>query len=290
MFKRILVANRGEIALADHPRLPRDGRRKAVDGLFATPIAMPRTSTLADEAHLHRPGASPDSYLNIARIISAAEIARRTGDPSGLRLSRRKRPFRRGLPKLRDRVHRPDARGHGRGRATRSRASGQTEGERPHGARAPKALDRRPEDGVRRIADQIGFPVIIKAAAGGGGRGMRVAHNDVALSRRPAGPGRSRRRVRQSSRLPRKIRREPAARRSADPGRHSRQRDPPLGARLLDAAAAPETDRGVPRACFAAQAAREDVRCRGRRLQAAGYTNAGTVEFIVDEGSSTSSR
>ena len=94
---------------------------------------------------------------------------------------------------------------------------------------------------------------------------------------------RGRGRLRRRQHLPGKIHRAPAARRGADPGRSSRQRRAPLGARLHDAAAAPKADRGKPLAAPAPRDARVAI-CESavRLIKAAGYTNAGTVEFIVD--------
>jgi acetyl-CoA carboxylase, biotin carboxylase subunit len=102
------------------------------------------------------------------------------------------------------------------------------------------------EAAATKVAHQIGFPVLIKATAGGGGKGMRVASNDLALksalSQASGGAGR----LRQRGRLPGKVRRTAAPRRSADHRRPPRQRGPPVGTRLLHAAPPPEADRGEP--------------------------------------------
>ena len=104
------------------------------------------------------------------------------------------------------------------------------------------------DDEAVRVAHEIGFPVLIKATAGGGGKGMRVAGNDLALKTAlSAGPHRGPGRVRQRRRLSREVHRAAAARRGADHRRPSRQRLPPLRARVQHAAAASEADRGKPR-------------------------------------------
>ena len=126
--------------------------------------------------------------------------------------------------------------------------------------------------------------MLIKATAGGGGRGMRVASNDLALksaiqqaaAEAEAAFGNA------GVYLERYIER-PAARRSASPGRPARQRRASLGARLLDAAPASEADRGKPVGRPLGRHAH--ARCAKsavRLIKTAGYTNAGTVEFIVD--------
>ena len=95
------------------------------------------------------------------------------------------------------------------------------------------------------FAREIGFPVIIKAAAGGGGKGMRVANERRGL--RAIVSARALRgavRVRQRRRLRREVSRASAPHRVPDPGRPARQRDSPRRARLLGAAPPPEADRG----------------------------------------------
>ena len=95
------------------------------------------------------------------------------------------------------------------------------------------------------MARSIGYPVIIKAAGGGGGRGMRVVHSDAALlnavtlTRTEAGAAFGNGTVYMEKYLE-----TPAAHRVPGAGRRARQRRAPVRSRLLDAAAPPEGHRG----------------------------------------------
>ena len=99
---------------------------------------------------------------------------------------------------------------------------------------------------AERTAEEVGYPVILKAAAGGGGRGMKICRErsaDPAALRDglQRGAGRVRRRLD----VPRALRRDAPPHRAADRGRRARQRDPPRRARVLGAAPPPEAHRGV---------------------------------------------
>jgi acetyl-CoA carboxylase, biotin carboxylase subunit len=195
-----------------------------------------------------------------------------SGDPSRLRLSGENEPLRRDLPELQDRVHRPAG-----GAMAAAGRQGRVQANLAKKAKVPTVPGSEgaveDEKQALKIAEKIGYPVIIKAAAGGGGRGMRVAHNEVSAPRRhQAGPGRGRERLQERHRLPREVHRVRPARRGAGHRRQPRQRRPPLGARLLHAAAPPEAGRGIAQPRRSTPKTRDELCAAAVRLiKAAGY-------------------
>lgn len=177
MFSKILIANRGEIALRIIRACRELGVQTAV--VYSTADKDAAYLKLADQAICIGDPPPAESYLNIPRIISAAEIA----DVQAIHP---------GYGFLAENDHFAEI-----CRSCRIEFIGP-----PHKAMALlgdkvecKKLARKAKvptvpgsDGAvddekvaLRIAQEIEYPVIIKAAAGGGGRGMRVAHNDVSL-------------------------------------------------------------------------------------------------------------
>ena len=178
VFKRILVANRGEIAL----RIFRACRELGVEtvAIFSEADRGAAYLELADEAYCVGPAEGRRQLPEDRPGHQRRRDRQRAGDPSGLRLSGRERPFRRDLPQLQDRVHRSHARGDGPGgRQERRPAAGQARSDVPTVPGSEGLVEGEAE--AVALAHKIGFPVLIKAAAGGGGRGMRVALNDLAL-------------------------------------------------------------------------------------------------------------
>ncbi len=177
MFKRILVANRGEIAL----RVIRACREMGIEtvAIFSEADRGAQYLELADEAYCVGPAKSSDSYLKIDRVISAAEI----GNVQAIHP---------GYGFLSENAHFNEV-----CRTCNIDFIGPThEAMRKLGdknearklARAAKVPTVPGSDGLItdekqaiQVAHEIGFPVLIKATAGGGGRGMRVALNDLAL-------------------------------------------------------------------------------------------------------------
>src|SRR6201995_447993 len=150
MFDKILIANRGEIAL----RVLRACKELGISvvAVHSTADADAMHVRLADESVCIGPPPSKDSYLNIPALLAACEI---TGEhnlqfigpkPEHIRLMGDKIEAKKTARKL--------------------------------GIPVVPGSDgavSTPEDALA-IANEIGFPVLVKAAAGGGGRGMKVAH------------------------------------------------------------------------------------------------------------------
>ena len=177
MFKRILVANRGEIAL----RVIRACRELGVEtvAIFSEADRGAQYLELADEAYCVGPAKASESYLKIDRVISAAEIGNVQAIHPGYGFLSENAHFNEVCRSCNiDFI--------GPGFEAMRRLGDKNEARKL--ARAAGVPCVPGSDGLvsdereaTAIAHKIGFPVLIKAAAGGGGRGMRVASNDLAL-------------------------------------------------------------------------------------------------------------
>jgi acetyl-CoA carboxylase, biotin carboxylase subunit len=177
MFSRILIANRGEIAL----RIIRAARELGVETVCVYSTADKDGPWLeqADEAICIGPGPAKESYLKIDRIISAAEIANVDAIHPGYGFLAENAHF---AEVCRD-CHiefigpSPEAMALLGDKVSCKRLAKKTG--TPIFPGSEGAIEE--EDEAVKVAAEIGYPVIVKAAAGGGGRGMRVAHNEPAL-------------------------------------------------------------------------------------------------------------
>jgi len=177
MFEKILVANRGEIAV----RIIRACKELNVRtvAIYSEADANSMHVQLADEAICIGQSPSKDSYLRIDRIISAAEIADVDAIHPGYGFLSENAHFADVCESCNIRFIGPN-----------SRAMNLLENKATSRALAKKAGVPIPpgsegliqnEQEALATAKRIGYPVMIKAIAGGGGRGMRVAHNDISL-------------------------------------------------------------------------------------------------------------
>jgi len=178
MLEKIVIANRGEIAL----RILRACREMGVKtvAVHSTADNNLKHVLLADETVCIGPPQSVDSYLNMPAIISAAEVTDATGIHPGYGFLSENADF-----------------------AERCESSGFTfvgphaeairlMGDKVSAIAAMKKagvpcvpgsdgpLSEDPDENMR-IAREIGYPIIIKASGGGGGRGMRVVHAEASL-------------------------------------------------------------------------------------------------------------
>ncbi len=177
MFSRILIANRGEIAL----RIIRACREMGIESVVVYSEAdrgAPYLS-LADEAICIGPGPSKESYLNIPRIIAAAEVTNVDAIHPGYGFLSERAEFAQVCRDCKIEFIGPSPEAMARlGDKVACKIAAKEAGV-PIFPGSPGAIED--EDEAARIAEKIGYPVIIKAAAGGGGRGMRVCHNEAAL-------------------------------------------------------------------------------------------------------------
>jgi acetyl-CoA carboxylase, biotin carboxylase subunit len=178
MFEKILIANRGEIAL----RIQRACREMGIKTVVVHSEADTDAKyvKLADESVCIGPAPSKDSYLNIPAIISAAEVTDAEAIHPGYGFLSENADFG-------ERVEksgfvfigpRPDSI-----RLMGDKVSAKDAMKRASVPVVPGSEGALPDEPIEliRIAKQVGYPVIIKAAGGGGGRGMRVVHTEAAL-------------------------------------------------------------------------------------------------------------
>src|SRR5262249_14495708 len=177
MFQRILVANRGEIAL----RVIRACRDLGVDvvAVFSEADRDAPYLKLADEAICVGPPPAAESYLNVPRLISAAEIANVQAIHPGYGFLSENAHFAEICRSCNiEFIGPPHEAMRLLGNKNEARKLAQQAGVPIVPGSDGLIQD---DDQALRLAHAMGFPVLIKAAAGGGGRGMRVARNDISL-------------------------------------------------------------------------------------------------------------
>ena len=178
MFKKILVANRGEIAL----RIQRACREMGVKAVMVYSEADrdAKYVKLAEEAVCIGPAASNLSYLNMPAIISAAEVTDAEAIHPGYGFLSENADFAERVEKSGFQFIGPTPEAiHLMGDKVSAKQAMAKAGV-PCVPGSEGELSTDPAE-LKRIAKSIGYPVIIKAAGGGGGRGMRVVHTEAAL-------------------------------------------------------------------------------------------------------------
>jgi acetyl-CoA carboxylase biotin carboxylase subunit len=280
MFQRILIANRGEIAL----RVIRACRDLGIEvvAVYSEADRGAPYLNLADESICIGPGLSAESYLHIPRIIAAAERADVDAIHPGYGFLSENPHFAQVCRDCNIEFIGPPAEA--------MRALGNKNEARKLAQKAgvpvvpgSEGLLTSPEQALK-LAHDIGFPVLIKAAAGGGGRGMRVARNDMSVqSGFNAAQQEAEKAFKDGSvylekyiEQPRHIEVQVLADRHGNVV-HLWERDCSLQRRhqkLVEESPAPNLPQDVREAICAAAV---------KMVKAAGYQNAGTCEFLVDK-------
>jgi len=178
MFKKILIANRGEIAL----RIQRACREMGIQAVvvYSEADREAKYVKLAEEAVCIGPAASAQSYLHMPAIISAAEVTDAEAIHPGYGFLSENADFAERVEKSGFKFIGPSPESI---RMMGDKVSAKQAMIKAGVPCVPGSEGELPDDPVqvRRIAKSVGYPVIIKAAGGGGGRGMRVVHTEAAL-------------------------------------------------------------------------------------------------------------
>ena len=177
MFKRILIANRGEIAL----RIIRACKELGVEtvAVFSTADEHSLHVRYADHSVCIGPPQPKDSYLNIPAIISAAEITDAEAIHPGYGFLAENAHFAEICAQCNIKFIGPSP------HAIRMMGAKAKAIETATSLRVPTVPGSgrllRDENDAVEIAKRITYPVMVKASAGGGGRGMRIAHTELTL-------------------------------------------------------------------------------------------------------------
>jgi acetyl-CoA carboxylase biotin carboxylase subunit len=280
MYNRILIANRGEIAL----RIIRACREMGIEtvAIFSEADRGAAYLDLADEKYCVGPAKSSQSYLRIAHVISAAEVGNVEAIHPGYGFLAENAHFASVCRDCQIDFIGPTPEAMQQlGDKNSAKAL----------ARASKVPVVPGSEGLieddseaMRVAREIGFPVLIKATAGGGGKGMRVASNDLALkgalsqarAEAEAAFGNPGVYLEKYIERPRHVEVQILADKHGNVV-HLWERDCSTQRRhqkLIEESPAPNLPEATRQAmCDAAV----------RLVKQANYTNAGTVEFIVDQ-------
>jgi len=177
MFTKILIANRGEVALRIIRACKELGIRTVA--VYSQPDINSLHVKYADEAICIGSAASANSYLNIPSIISAAEITDVEAIHPGYGFLAEDAHFAEICESCKIKFIGPtpdNIRRMGDKMAAKESAKKAGVPIIPGSKAVVKTKDE-----ALKIAKEMGYPIIIKAAAGGGGKGMRICHNDVRL-------------------------------------------------------------------------------------------------------------
>jgi acetyl-CoA carboxylase biotin carboxylase subunit len=280
MFQRILVANRGEIAL----RVIRACHDLGIEAVavFSEADRDAAYLQLADEAICIGPPPAADSYLNIRHIIAAAELANVQAIHPGYGFLSENPHFAEVCRTCHiEFIGPPEDAMRKLGNKNEARKLAQQAGVPV--VPGSEGLVANEAQAVA-LAKAIGYPVLIKAAAGGGGRGMRVARNDISLrSGLQAATQEAEKAFKDGSvylekyiEQPRHVEVQVLADHHGNIV-HLWERDCSLQRRhqkLVEESPAPNLPAGIRQAICAAAV---------KMVKAAGYQNAGTCEFLVDK-------
>ncbi len=176
-LNRVLIANRGEIAVRIIRTLRETGRTSIA--IFSEPDRTALHVLMADEAYAVGAGPSSDSYLNMARVLETAKRVRADAIHPGYGFFAENATFARecakaGIVFIGPSPETIDALGDKLMARKAALAAGV-----PVVPGSPGPVETRDE--VKKYAREIGYPLMLKAAAGGGGKGMRVVRSDAEL-------------------------------------------------------------------------------------------------------------
>ena len=280
MFSRILIANRGEIAL----RIIRACREMGIHSVavYSAADSGAHYLSLADEAVCIGPAEAAESYLNIPRLIGAAEVSNVEAIHPGYGFLAENSHFAEVCRECKIQFIGPEPESmallgdkiEARKLAQRAKVAVVPGSESP-------VTD---EEEVAKFAEKLGYPVIIKAAAGGGGRGMRIAHNEMNLrsalhsaqSEAEAAFKNSDVYIEKFIERPRHVEVQVMADRSGNVV-HLWERDCSLQRRYQ------KVIEETPSPAISNDLREELCRAAVRLVKAANYVNVGTVEFLVDQ-------
>src|ERR1700747_1646288 len=276
MFKKILIANRGEIAV----RVIRACREMGIQSV-AVYSDVDRGALhvrKADEAYHLGPAAAAESYLNIPKILAAAKRSGTDAIHPGYGFLSENPRFAHACAEAGVKFIGPTAASmEMMGSKTRARQHMERAG-------APFVPGTSRGEEAARVAETVGYPVMLKAAAGGGGKGMRLVHSVDQLKSALEGAQSEAQRAFGDSEVyiekaiinPRHIEMQVLADEHGNivylgGGGGSIQR---RHQKVLEESPSPIVD---------AEMRRRMGEVAVRVAQAAGYTNAGTIEFLVDQ-------